>query len=306
MNTNSKANNVIKPNHKLVLGFHSSGKTTFIAALWHFLHKTIDLNPPYKLTPPNNREYLEYIWNRWIKFKEVGRTEQENFYDLTFNLYDNQSKKNVDFSILDVSGEIYNISWQSRSFDDNFHSFVQRSNGALLFINPLTLHYPNTINEAYEIFHEVFLKPEGYSFDIESWFEDNPIPWETSDWDADESPSQVKIIELLQFLLETIKISKSKFRLAIIISAWDSIGTYEISPELWTAWRLPLLIQYLITNFQYKKNFQFFGISAQGLDYSDKDLMNELKQKDASERVIVVGDHNRKTDIFEIIKWIMS
>jgi len=294
--------------NKILLGFHASGKTTFIAALWHNLYHEIKKDAPYTFEPPPDRSYLEKIQKNWINCQEVEHTPILEYQKIKLNFKRNFKINKLNklinnqktFSLLDVSGDLFLKCWVDRQWYDNLDDYVKKANGIILFINPLNQIYNNTINEVYEVFYDVFLKEEGYPFDIDSWFEDIDIPWEVPDWDANDSPSQVKLVELLQLFLEKCS---PNCRITILVSAWDIMRAYDISPELWIGRKLPLLMQFLISNFSDKKNFAFFGISAQGADYKTCNL-RELKHKDPFDRVIVVKEKNEPSNIFELLQWI--
>jgi len=301
--TTARRQRQIKKSNKLLLGLPASGKTTFLAALWQLLFHDIPLKShPFKLTPlPSERQYLEEIRDRWIDCQEVYHTPEDDRQNVKLHFQRTKDKKQLSFSLLDVSGEIFRKCWVDRRWDSEFDNYVQGVDGIILFINPLKLIYPNTLNEVYEVFYDVFLEPNGYPFDMDSWFEGEAIPFQVKQWDADDSPSQVKLIELLQIVKNRCQ---KDCRLMVIVSAWDTIQYYNIAPLLWVAKRLPLLMQYIISNFSYVKNqFKCFGISAQGADYHNYDLQ-KLAQLETSERIIVVKEKNEPGSMFDILQWI--
>ena len=62
-------------------------------------------------------------------------------------------------------------------------------------------------------------------------------------WDIEKAPTQVQLVELLQFLMRRPHF-KPPFRLAIAISAWDLVAPSKVPPEDWIANQLPLLRQF--------------------------------------------------------------
>ena len=298
-----QVNEVNEQSNIILLGLHASGKTTFIAALWQLLYQESYKKYPFTLfEPPEDRSYLVEIHKCWKYFKEVDRTGDEK-QKIKLQLKINKEQQHT-FTFLDVSGELFNECFKERHWDDSFDDYVKNADGVILFINPLKINHPNTISEVYEIFYEVFLKQE-YPFDIDSFFEDMEIPWKISRWDANDSPSQVKLIELLQIVS---KRCQSNIRLMIIVSAWDAIQFNNISPELWLARRMPLLMQYLLSNFSIGIDLTFFGLSAQGAPYKNKEEQEIAKQKlkhlNTLDRIIVAKMKNKQGTMFDILKWI--
>ena len=298
---------LVNVTNKVLLGFHASGKTTFLAALWHLLNYDFSPTAPFKLInlESYDTKYLNEIKKRWIKFKEVYHTGMYERHNIEIYLQNRNSHRKHTLSFLDISGDIFQKCWSERYWDKDFDRYVQIADSVILFINPINQIYPNTINEVYEVFHEVFLEPHDYSFDIDTFFEDMAIPFDVTPWDADDAPSQVKLIELLQIVLQRCL---PGCKLTVVVSAWDTIQFNNISPELWVGRRLPLLMQYLIANFSYGKNLTVFGLSAQGAPYHSKTEKERAKQKlanlDAIDRIIVSKSKNEPGTMFDILKWI--
>ena len=294
---------------KILLGLHASGKTTFMAALWDLLSHDYSTTDLFNLINIHliDTEYLNEIHEYWSEFKEVLHTPYDNRQHIDLYIQSINSQRQHTLKFLDVSGDIFRTCWAERHWDKSFDKYVQNADGVILFINPINQMYPNSINEVYEVYHDIFLGPQGYSFDIDAFFEDMSIPWDVKPWDADDAPSQVKLIDLLQIVLQKCH---PRCRFTIIVSAWDTIQFNNISPELWVGRRLPLLMQYLISNFSYGKNFNVFGLSAQGAPYNTEPEEERAKQKlknlDSIKRIIVSKAKNKPGTMFDILKWICN
>ena len=58
----------------LMIGLRGSGKTTYLAALWHYL-EFAEVEDQLKLPQlQSDRDYLNSIRNNWLALKPVGRT----------------------------------------------------------------------------------------------------------------------------------------------------------------------------------------------------------------------------------------
>jgi hypothetical protein len=132
---------------------------------------------------------------------------------------------------------------------------------------------------------------------------------ESSDWDPRDAPTQVKLVDLLQFLDARLS-SPRPLGLAVIVSAWDLVedtSVLEISPKCWMAKRMPLLNQFLHANTDIF-NIQVYGVSAQGGTLDEEESAEELaKVMPPSHRIRVRKDEeDLDHDITEPVKWLMQ
>ncbi len=122
-------------------------------------------------------------------------------------------------------------------------------------------------------------------------------------WNIERSPTQVQLVELLQFLKSQHHF-RPPFRLAIAISAWDLVVASKMTPENWIQEQLPLLSQFLASN---RSSFEvaFYGISAQGGNYEGSEVA-ELHNKNPGRRIEISGKGVKsKHDITEPLQWLM-
>jgi hypothetical protein len=125
--------------------------------------------------------------------------------------------------------------------------------------------------------------------------EETPV---SSDWQAKTAPTQVQMVELLQFLAE---LSESRLRLAVIVSAWDLVKE-QITPAEWVEKRMPLLWQYIAANPD-SFTVSYMGVSAQGGERSDVSL---LEHEIASQRIKIRAPGGKEHDITQPVRWLMS
>src|SRR5258706_11612782 len=126
------------PKRILFAGMHDSGKTTFIAALWDYVNsakqdKRLKLN---SLANSEN-EYLEMIRSEWLQCKKISRTNLNKAENVKMNLSKVENNEHLLIEIPDISGELFNIHFQTREWALEYNTLVNEISGILLFINPL-------------------------------------------------------------------------------------------------------------------------------------------------------------------------
>jgi hypothetical protein len=240
------------------LGLRGSGKTTFLAALWHYLESaevTDQLEIP-QLQP--DRDYLNSIRTNWLSVKPVGRTSLRSTTTVSLSLHDKLANSDIEISIPDLSGESFRLQWSTRKAPSTYVSFARNCTAAFIFIHPSLLKRTHALKAASE---DSQIITEADSARIPS----API------WSAERSSTQVQLVDILQLLLRMREVA-GQMRLAVIISAWDLVKA-RISPAGWLDSRLPLLSQFLRSNDDLFTS-EVFGVSAQGGDLlEDRDRL---------------------------------
>jgi hypothetical protein len=271
-------------NSYCLIGLPRSGKSTFIAALWHIVDSEEIEDSIVIKGLPEEREYLNKLRDAWLSFQEFERTKVENKHHVTLTVSGNDHVIS-ELKFPDVSGEMYNIQFESRKLELEYLKMIQSSNGIMLFINPSFIEEPQLISNIDAL--------------IGNGSDQNDII-EIKKWEFKDTPTQVKLVDLLQMILFNID---QPIKVAIIVSAWDEIIKQNIKPAKWVETSLPLLYQFLNSNnLMFKSNF--FGISAQGGSYSE--YLNELEKKIPSERIIVETNNETSNDITLPIKWLLK
>ena len=106
------------------------------------------------------------------------------------------------------------------------------------------------------------------------------------EWSHNLSPTQVKLVELLQFVIFLRK-SITPLPVAVIVSAWDLVRD-PVLPVSWLENHLPLLSQFLAANADTMPS-QIYGISALGGDLV-KDLERLRHEAVPSRRIKVFAN----------------
>lgn len=279
----------------LMLGLKSSGKTSFLAALWHLVESG---ELPVSLTAPHlqpDREYLNHIRESWLSFREVGRTPLRVHEMLSLVLRDAKSGKAIDVSIPDISGEALRLQWVTRRATEQYADRAHAATGVFLFIHPASFARSARI----AVREGISSAPdEGGAVRVKTEPNQDATPWS-----PDVTPTQVQLVELLQFVAH-LHAPQAPLRLAVVVSAWDLIRE-RLSPADWVESRLPLLSQFLISNSE-SVPYKIFGVSALGGDLED-DLASLQEEAVPSNRIRVVSDDREMHhDLTEPLRFLLN
>ena len=281
----------------IMIGLPATGKTTFLAALWYVVNNLDEVPTALGLKELQGDDtYLNRIVDNWVKYQKVDRTIISSEKLVSMELVDNSSKKPIQVFFPDVSGERFRQQVEDRQCKEDYFLEVQQAFGALLFIHSGNIVRPNRIDEA-EALEQII----GKQSDNEESSSNKLSPWKQS-----IMPTQVKLVELLQFILDIPNIRKP-FNLVIILSAWDLVCEHTNSQKEFFEKRLPLLDQFLKTNHEVLTT-KIYGISAQGVSFEDEAVCHNLAEKSLapSERIIVKSEDVEPHDITAPVKWLMG
>lgn len=276
-----------------MIGLPASGKTTFLAALWHVLNAN-EIDSSFSLEKiVGNVTYLNLISECWRTFKIVPRTPMQMEQQVSLYVKNNTTQESVILEFPDLSGETFEKQLRTRSLDENKLNHFLSSDGILLFVTA------NKIQDGISILD---VPPEvREEKEVEIGLVD------AKPWDPESVPLQVKVVELLQFV-QSLSSGQSPRKVAVIVSAWDVISNFspKTKPLDWLRREMPLLSQFLSNNLE---SFQYcvFGVSAQGGDINSEDDKNHLSEiMEASKRIQCIGNDIVSHDITSPILWLMS
>ncbi len=273
----------------LICGLPSSGKTTFLAALWHLISLE---EIPTALTLrslPKNREYLNSLSKNWCRFIQFDRTLTDELQEISLQLKDNTTE--IDLNVPDMSGEIWlEDVWKNRSFTDKTAEWAQGDSGVMLFLHADKIRPPIDIMN-----YNAMVEATGKT----------PVDGELSAWSAKNSPTQVVLVDILQTLVMPPIGNKGR-RLVVVISAWDKAEDKGETPDSFLRVELPLLHQFLRYSGCYS-DIKIFGVSALGGDLESPEDAERLKSEDVpSKRIRVVSDNYTQHDLTVPIHWLIS
>jgi GTPase SAR1 family protein len=284
---------VSKPASLLFIGLPGSGKTTFLAALWHVLNDHSSTTAMKLTMKSGDRTYLNQIAKEWRGCSQVPRTNLQTEQTILLHL-DGDGLGSFDLSIPDLAGEAFKQQLTERRMTHHHDAFIQDATGIMLFLHPDDIQKGTQLTTARSLEAELH---GGQEKDATA-----PAEGMNNVWSPELLPTQVKLVELLQFILDRIQ---PKLAVAIVVSAWDLID-HLMSPHEFIARELPLLQQFLEANedvFQYS----VFGVSAQGGDITDEVQKKKLLDlDDAQMRIKVRQDQHTDNDITKPIAWLLG
>lgn len=233
----------------VAMGLPASGKTTFLAALWHQL-ESAELSTAFTTDRlPSDREYLNGIREKWLGFEEIPRTSVGTERSLLMHLQHVETLAHLELLIPDVAGERFAAQWHDRRISRRDLEYLQTSLGLLLFMHCRQISAPHVLSSK---------APDG------------PTGNESIDWSTHLAPTQVQLVDLLQTALDARQ-RKRTLRVAIIVSAWDEV-VESTTPPLWLERKVPLLDQFCRANCR-ELQAKVFGVSAIGGNLADKETL---------------------------------
>lgn len=233
----------------VMMGPPASGKTTYLAALWHQLESAEIATAFTANKLQNDREYLNQIRERWLEFEPVPRTPRSSDHSTILHLLHVSTKKSFDLSLPHVVGESFVEQWLTRRAPEEFVKQLKNAFGVILFIHSQQVLKGQLITSAVA---------------------DNTVTHENVEWDPSLTPTQVQLVDSIQSVSSVFD-RGYLLRIAIVISAWDEVAD-RIAPGSWFERKLPLLDQYLKANSASIAS-RVYGISAIGGKLSEKETL---------------------------------
>jgi hypothetical protein len=277
-----------------IIGLPASGKTTLLAAVWHMVREPGSATTlHFDSLSQGNYEHINSLAKRWRSGKKQQRTQTSGMKVVSMRLK-NADGRSVEVSFPDIPGEDFSGMWEKREVDEGMLSTLA-AKAVVLIINGDTIRFPTWVAEQMAI-----AKGAGLG----------QIQAEVIDWTASLAPTQVQVVELLQFLMSA-PLYVGPRRIAVLISAWDQVEGEGLEPAELLAVKLPLLDQYL-RNGRDPWEWQVWGVSAQGGIYEDQEkdehfaetaALRELER--ASDRIKVIDEKKVSSDITLPLEWLI-
>lgn len=282
----------------IIMGLPASGKTTFLAALWHLVESN-EKESRLKLDGcSDDFTYLNLIAEAWLTFKPVPRTSQIGDKDVIIQLKDSVTGISGQAFFPDLAGETFDRQVEDRVCKPEFIEALTQNRGILFFINADVKEDALTITELNaRLPPEKTQKSEALAGEAESVI--SPREWAPKDL-----PAQVKIVQLLSDLIRP-PFEPLKRRIVIMISAWDLVRDMRMTPADWLAGHMPLVAQFLRANKTFFES-QIYGVSAQGVSLKDHAAVNDVARRSPSQRIQIVGPSSEGHDLTEPLVWLMS
>jgi hypothetical protein len=277
----------------VVMGLPGSGKTTYLAALWHLVSEgEIDSKLKYVSLRAGNTDHLHEIADRWRDAKKQERTSLSGDKLVSMILQaEGGEPQTVTFP--DVAGEAFLQMWGQRACDETVAKWLKEP-GVLLFVHADKITVPRWV-----IDEKLLLENLGVEREDE----------QIVDWSPALAPTQVQLTDLLQSM-QSEPLDVGPRRLAIILSAWDKAAGRRLTPEEYLAKRMPLFSQFLTHGLNLGWQVRIYGVSAQGGDYDDQksslpeaDLLRKVDLP--SKRIQVAYAGAKSHDLTEPLQWLL-
>lgn len=269
----------------LLAGLPESGKTTYLAALFHLLRRQA-LNEAGLMLPalPDQRDYFMEVERAWLEYEPLERSRHASPRGAALPL---RTRDGGDFSLSvpDVTGEDFNNLWEYGARAPHLDELAAQADGTLLFIRADDVTRPRLLTEP----------PI-----IEVPSTDEPVEHSLDDWLPENAPTQTKLCDIL----EQLSYRQQPHRLAVVISAWDTVEEQDLRPETWLRMHLPLLAQWLATAASIEWNA--FRVSAQGGDVRDPAERQRLAALGDSTARLAAPEQRKGDDLTTPISWLLD
>ena len=204
----------------VVCGLPGSGKTTFLAALWHIVQSgETDTCLKLKSLGYGDYEYVNAIRDRWQQGSRQPRTVGEA-HAVGIDLVDEDGNE-VQVVFPDHSGETYDSMWNMRTCSKAVADHLRNRQGILLFLRSEGMKQPlpliDVITTETEM-HMALPKQETTSKEISPSLGGPSV----KDWLPEEAPDQVKVVDILQILSSHMRTPHNE-KIALFASAWDIV-----------------------------------------------------------------------------------
>ena len=269
-----------------IVGLPSSGKTTFLAALWHLIDAGEVRTKLVLDRLVGDHTYLNTITEAWRRCEEVPRTSRASETKLAIYVHEPTSGLKIALGFPDLSGESFEEQFAARRCSLDYVDGFAGNGGIMLFVSANRRADGLTLAD---------LAPA-----IAGGEEPDQQP-AVREWVPSDVPQQVQLVDLLQFL-QRPPFARRRRRLAVIVSAWDLVLEPKPTPDQWLAREMPLLHQFLMNN---SESFcaQVYGVSAQGGDVKGAGRI-ALARQTPSERIQCHGSGVDAHDLTAPVVWI--
>jgi hypothetical protein len=298
----------------VIIGLPASGKTTFLAALWHLIEAD-ETDCRLKLDRyEGDLKYLNSIAEAWRTFKKVPRTSQVvGDVDVTIHFIDTQTDVRGRAFFPDLAGETFDVQIESRRCRPIFQKNINADDGILLFISAnskqdglsiIELNSMMPSDEQSETLPEKVEPELDKSTSIVNDGERRQNAAALAEWEPKKVPAQVRIVQILSDLLRPPFMPRKR-QLVVILSAWDVVKSTQLTPPAWLAANMPLVDQFVRTN-EDSFSVKIYGVSAQGVSLDDSKAVGQAAKLTPSHRISIVGLSQSGHDITEPLAWLIS
>lgn len=265
----------------LIAGLPSSGKSTYIGALWYNLRNMGNVIEMKLIDQPNNVPdnvtHLNGLKDNWVKLTKIDRTNSNASDNVQLNLLDKESNERIQLNVPDFLGETFQGIIDLKN-DEKLQVWCKEADSLLYMMNEISpgQFVDDTHQDSDEGNEDIQPMPELLSKDMS---------------DAAQN------IMILKFLL-----SQKKFKKVVVaLTWWDEVtqnGEHPIDPDAYLKRASPALYNFIKYYFE---PVTVVGISGQGMSYPEtndktsivyKEFQQEMvkKTKEGKRAFIGIGD----------------
>lgn len=275
--------------HHSIIGLPGSGKTTYLAALWHLITAEEVETKLCVDRLDGDHEHLENIAEAWRRCEPVPRTSMADEKKVSIHIRVCETSNVFVLDFPDLSGESFEEQFSTRKCRSSYVDDYSKQGGVLLFINADRPQDGMTVLDLMPVLEDV---------------EHSGSASGEQDWSPKHVPEQVRLVDLLQFLLRPPFIRRPR-RLAVIVSAWDVVDQPKPIPKNWLAREMPFLHQFLNNN-QDSFDFRVFGVSAQGGSLTSEVTRLHLAKQTPSKRIQCIEPSIDQHDLTAPLMWLCA
>jgi hypothetical protein len=295
----------------VIIGLPASGKTTFLAALWHLVEAGEADCRLALASYEGDLAYLNRIAEAWRTFNAVPRTSQVGDADVIIELVDTKTGSAASAFFPDLAGETFDAQVEARRCKPELIERIANDDGILLFVSANVRASNLSIVE-----FNAMMPPDDTPLNAAAGpaFVDPvverqagapaPASANAAEWEPKLLPPQVRLVQLLSDLLRG-PFAPRRRRLAILVSAWDLVASMGLKPADWLAAEMPLVDQFLRTNAE-SFDYRIYGVSAQGLSLGDEAAIDVAAKLIPSRRIQIVEETGESHDLTSPLVWLMS
>jgi len=205
----------------VIMGLPASGKTTFLAALWHLVEADETACRLRLDRYEGDLSYLNLIAEAWRTFKKVPRTSQVGDVDITIHLVDRETGVRGAAFFPDLAGETFDTQVEARRCRSKFVEAVANDDGILFFISADVKGNALSVVE-----FNAMLPGDGaaesqlMATEAEAVVDEGVTPATPTEWEPKLVEAQVRVVQLLSDFMQA-PFEPRRRRLAIMLSAWD-------------------------------------------------------------------------------------
>jgi len=284
-----------------VVGLPKSGKTTFLAALWHLVTADeVDVGLVCR-SMRGDASYLTKIAECWRRCESMERTRSLTAAYVTLQLTDASNGMEFDLCFPDIAGESFDNQLMTRQLERAHADWLEHAGGTLLFLSADARPDGQRLGELDGLLDVA--ENDQATREESTHLSEISATDADAGWTSKMMTEQAKLVELLQ-ITQRLDGRDLRRRIAVVISAWDLIDSEGLSPEAWLERERPLLWQFIASNCT-DFEARVFGVSAQGGQVevtAERDAL--LDKSSPSERIVCVNGEIRDHDLTRPIRWL--